>query len=244
MLQLRAFVLASVLSLLVVAQVSAEPNSEPSRSGITDPAVLATATGLGDDIFSTTDLTTAMASPMGANGTQHYGPFASSSGDSGTCGPDWAQDTFDRHFTVRNNGNGTFTVVEQFKNGAFITPAVPPNPPASPGACDTDMGGMIVAGKTGDLHGYEIITVTGMQTSPDQSCIAGVPSAPCTTAGFISSHFAGTFTVSTFFFHYSAGDQMLAVREWKNASCDRGGNSGDIASTAGPNGLQKTIFCP
>ena len=30
-------------------------------------------------------------------------------------------DTFDRHFTVKANGDGTFTVVEQFKNGSFVT---------------------------------------------------------------------------------------------------------------------------
>jgi len=77
------------------------------------------------------------------------------------------------------------------------------------------------------------------------NCVVSPVVPPCTTTAFIQSNITGAlFTVSTFFFHYSAGDQMLAVREWKNASCDRGGNSGDIASTAGPNGLQKTIFCP
>jgi hypothetical protein len=39
-----------------------------------------------------------------------------------------------------------------------------------------------------------------------------------------------TCSVSTFFFHYSAGDQALIQHEWKNASSDRGGNSGDIRS--------------
>jgi len=36
--------------------------------------------------------------------------------------------------------------------------------------------------------------------------------------------------VTTFFFHYVAGDQSLIMNEWKNASADRGGNSGDIRS--------------
>jgi hypothetical protein len=49
----------------------------------------------------------------------------------------------------------------------------------------------------------------------------------------VNTHFTPcypfTCTVSTFFDHYSAGDQGLAVHEWKNASCDRGGNHGDIA---------------
>ncbi len=81
------------------------------------------------------------------------------------------------------------------------------------------------------MHGYLIIEVTGAQTSSDPSCIAGSPSAPCTTGGFIGSHFAGPFTTPTFFFHYSAGDQNLLEHEWKNASPDRGGNHGDIRSS-------------
>ena len=39
-----------------------------------------------------------------------------------------------------------------------------------------------------------------------------------------------TCTVTTFFDHYAAGDQNLLYHEWKNASEDRGGNGGDIAS--------------
>src|SRR5216683_2609939 len=84
MLLLRAFALASALSLLGFAQVLAAPGTEPSRSGITDAGVLASVAQVGgDDTFATADLTTAMASPMGANGTQHDGPFAGSSTDSG-----------------------------------------------------------------------------------------------------------------------------------------------------------------
>jgi hypothetical protein len=94
---------------------------------------------------------------------------------------------------------------------------------------------MIVAGKTGDFHGYYIIGLPPgtMQTSQDPSCVAGSPSSPCTTTGFIGSHFdsLGAFTVPTFFFHYSAGDQNLLQHEWKNATDDRGGNSGDIRSS-------------
>ena len=72
-------------------------------------------------------------------------------------------------------------------------------------------------------------------TSP--YCDANNPSSTdCTTATFVDSHFGGcyslgTCTVTTFFDHYSAGDQGLAYHEWKNASCDRGGNHGDIADT-------------
>jgi hypothetical protein len=60
-----------------------------------------------DDLFATADLT-ALLDPPGANATQHYGPYTNNtSPDSGTCGNDWATDTFDRHFTVRRNPDGT-----------------------------------------------------------------------------------------------------------------------------------------
>ncbi|MGH9882221.1 MAG: hypothetical protein ACRD6N_12365, partial [Pyrinomonadaceae bacterium] len=50
---------------------------------------------------------------MGAvQNSRHYGPFASTSPDSGTCGNSWATDTFDRHFhvTTTPNEDGTYTV--------------------------------------------------------------------------------------------------------------------------------------
>jgi hypothetical protein len=79
-------------------------------------------------------------------------------------------------------------------------------------------------------------TVTfAIPTATDSSCVAGTPSAPCTTGGFIDSHFSCVYLttcfVSTFFDHYVATDQGLIFREWKNASTDRGGNHGDIANT-------------
>ena len=46
--------------------------------------------------------------------------------------------------------------------------------------------------------------------------------ADCTTATFINTHFVSCYpatrTVTTFFDHYNAGDQGLAVHEWENAS--------------------------
>jgi hypothetical protein len=217
---------------LVGGQASASPESSQSPAGVTSPALLALIGN--DDLFSTSDLT--LLDPASANATQHYGPYPSSSGDSGTCGiNDWATDTFDRHFTVRPDGD----VVQQFKQGSFIT-----NAGASPGSCDTTDGsppGTVNSGITGSMHGYFIIS-TGpfTQTSQDPSCVAGSPSTPCTTAGFINSHFAGCdypnppCEVTTFFFHYTAGDQGLVEHEWKNASPDRGGNHGDIRSTDVP----------
>lgn len=220
-------ILASILAFSLGRSASADPG-DGHVNGVTDPLVLAL---IGDDdLFSLADLTTVLA-PADPAATQHFGPFASGSPDSGTCGNSWAEDQFNRFFTVRAAGPGAFTIVEQFKDGTFVT-----NAGASPGACDETDGtppGTVAAGIDGTLHGYEIISLTGTQTSHDASCIAGAPTAPCTTGGFITSHFGGTFTVGTFFFHYAGFDgsnQALVVNEWKNASCDRGGNHGDIAT--------------
>jgi hypothetical protein len=186
-----------------------------------------------DDAFALADLSVVLASPMAlgeTNRTEHYGPYASGSPDSGTCGlPDWATDTFDRVFTVRTNGTGSYTVVEQFKNGTFLVDQDGP----SPGSCDLNDGsqpGTVDAGVNGRMHGYLVFTLTGTQTSHDSSCVAGDPEAPCTTSGFFVSHFAGAPVLGPWFFHFSAGDQGLVEHEWKNAAEERGGNHGDIRS--------------
>ena len=205
---------------------------------VTDPSLITLINTTGDDVFATTNLTT-LLDPTG-NGTQHYGPYNSMSTDSGTCGNDWANDTFDRHFTVRKNPDGTFLVVEQFKDGSFITPAS--DSPAvnfSPGACQNGPpAGVVNAGVTGSLDGYFIIPLPAgeTQTSNDPHCNAmTLTNANCDTMTFVNTHFtpmcySATCPVTTFFFHYSAGDQMLVQHEWKNASPDRGGNHGDIRS--------------
>jgi hypothetical protein len=234
----RLSVLALVIvSGLVVCGIAAANPDRSTVSGLTSVSVLGMIGSTGDDAFSTMSL-----SPVDPSGTptQHYGPYASGSPDSGTCGiNDWAEDTFDRHFTVRTGHDGTITIVEQFKNGSFVT-----NAGASPGACDPTDGtppGMIRAGVMGSMHGYFIISGATMQTSNSPYCDANNPSSTdCTTATFVDSHFGGcyslgTCTVTTFFDHYSAGDQGLVYHEWKNASCDRGGNHGDISdTTVGP----------
>lgn len=228
----RSIAIIPIVALFCLASalvVSADPGDGSGIArGPADASILGLITD--DDVFSVTDLSALLTPPLvlgsTSNGTQHYGPYASSSPDSGTCDNDWAQDTFDRHFTVRDNRNGTFTVVEQFKNGSFVTEMGP-----SPGACETTDGStttFIRAGVAGSMHGYFVITVMGAtttSTAPACQLVAG-----CTTAGFIESHFPGaTYSIGTYFFHYAAGDQGLTEHEWKNASEDRGGNHGDIA---------------
>jgi hypothetical protein len=228
---LTVLAVAAASIALGTGRASADPDSNHGTSGLTSPVLLALITD--DDLFATADLT-ALLDPPPSNATQHYGPYPSSSPDSGTCGNDWATDTFDRVFTVKTNSDGTFTVVQQFKNGSFVTNAGP-----SPGACDTTDGsppGAVNAGVTGSMHGYFIISNVTTQTSTSPYCDAvAMTNAGCTTTTFINTHFApcypATCQVTTFAFHYSAGDQGLVEHEWKNASPDRGGNHGDIRST-------------
>src|SRR5438128_5837634 len=153
---------------------------------VTAPSLITLINTTGDDVFATTDLTT-LLDPTG-NGTQHYGPYSSTSPDSGTCGNDWANDTFDRHFTVRRKPDGTFLVVEQFKDGSFVTSAGP-----SPGGCQTSFPvtqGLVNAGVTGSLDGYFIIPGVTMQTSTDPHCNATtMTNMNCDTTTFINTHF-------------------------------------------------------
>src|SRR5690349_7855627 len=107
-----ALILLPVLTMALaapagVAYAAPDPGGT-AGGGLINPLVLTVLNTLGDDTFAQANLTTAMG---GTSATQHYGPYASGSEDSGTCGNDWAQDTFDRHFTVHNNRDGTYTVV-------------------------------------------------------------------------------------------------------------------------------------
>jgi hypothetical protein len=158
----------------------------------------------------------ASVTSVGAAGaTQHYTIANSGSTDSGTCGTDWAADSFDRDYTISAG-----QVVEKFKNGTFTTFAAP-----SPGACETatPTGHIVTPGITGKFEGDEIILVTGGTYNPNASC---TPATCNGTAGVIATYFGAgaTTAVNTFEFHYSAGK----YGEWKNASADRGGNHGDI----------------
>jgi hypothetical protein len=166
-------------------------------------------------------------------GDQHFGPFASASGDSGTCGPDWAADTFNRSFAVHHNADGSFRVVEVFSNGKFVTTG-----PASPGACEggSNHGLTVLADITGRFGGFLNGTVTGATTYNTHGC--DLPGACNTTAGFVAAVFGPTaqYSCSTgvgscsFFFGYQASDQGLKYHIWINASPDFGGNRGDIAT--------------
>ena len=188
-------------------------------------------------IVSMAGLALAMV-PIGAaadrdEGDQHFGPFAGASGDSGTCGPDWATDTFTRNFVVHRNGDGTFRLVEFFSEGQFVTTG-----PQSPGACETSSrhGSTVLPGISGRFGGFLNGTITGPAVFNPRGC--DVLGACNTTRGFVGAVFgpgaefgcvSGPGSCS-FFFGYHSRDQRPIFRHWINASPDLGGNRGDIAT--------------
>src|SRR5258708_37559698 len=75
------------------------------------------------------------AMPLTASGQDsvHYGPISSGTPDSGTCGNNWANDTYMRGFdaATSQNTDGTYNATETFISPRFPTPA-PPRPDPRP----------------------------------------------------------------------------------------------------------------
>ena len=167
----------------------------------------------------------AMASPDSV----HFGPINSGSPDSGTCGNNWANDTYMRAFDASTtpNADRTYTATESFIAGRFVTMAGP-----SPDACDPTgtPGSTVAGGVTGSFNGNFLIVVSGGTFDPTATCD---PASCGTTAGFVATVYgaAATSNVTSFGFTYHGNGPDLIQREWRNASADRGGNGGDIRST-------------
>jgi hypothetical protein len=171
-------------------------------------------------------LAVAPATVMAGQDSVHFGPINSGSTDSGTCGPDWANDTYKRVFDAATmpNSDGTYNVTESFISGRFVTMAG-----SSPGACESGPnGGSIAAGVEGTFHGNFMIVVSKGTFNPNATCDSGC----ATTAGFVATVYGSTtYDIPSFGFTYHAQGPDLLQREWHNASADQGGNSGDIRSS-------------
>jgi len=239
---MRKLLVLTVLTLFVtlVATGRASAAPEGDGKGLLGILDLDTQTQI-DDLFATEDPTILSSDP----GTTQFGPFESDTTDSGTCGPDWATDHVFRFFAVRPVstvlGVTTYRVIEKFKNGTFNTFSGP-----SPGACDSSDGtppGTVAANVTGTFHGYDVITVMSTMFNPSATC----PPPCASTSVFLINAFgplgAATRNDTAYFFHYIADDpSSLVFHEWRNASCNRGGNHGDIQSvTVGLGGVPS---CP
>jgi len=179
----------------------------------------------------------AAGADSGSGATTHLGPFASTSPDGGSCGSPWALDSFDRFLTVRDNGDGTFQVREDYKNGAFVTTG-----PLSPGACEegTHHGALVAPDINGTFQGYLEGTVSGGTFNPEGCAAAGADCATATT-GLIAATFGSgaTFTclsgvgTCSFAFEYASGDQGLIFYHWEDRNDKTGTEEfkGDIATS-------------
>jgi hypothetical protein len=156
------------------------------------------------------------------------------SADGGSCSIPWANDTYDRSYTVHDNGDGTFKVTADSRHGTFVTTG-----PGSPGACETTdrHGSTVSAGVTGGFQGFITGTVTGSTYDP-----AGCASADCSTSGaFIAAVFGPSadftcfdgFAGCDFYFEYHSSDQSLQYRDWQDKSDNHLGEEfvGDIANS-------------
>src|SRR5438876_7229867 len=90
-----------IVSALVVALTAGAPGPvsaapEGDGKGLLGILDLDTQTQI-DDLFATEDPTILSSDPA----TMHFGPYPSTTGDSGTCGFDWATDTVNRFFMIR-----------------------------------------------------------------------------------------------------------------------------------------------
>jgi hypothetical protein len=156
--------------------------------------------------------------------------------DGGTCSA-WALDNFDRFLTVHDNGDSTFRVREDFKNGVFVTTG-----PASPGGCEegTHHGRLLAAGINGTFEGYLEGTVSGGTFNPG-GCAASTTTCT-TTSGLIRATFgpgasftclSGAAATCRFAFEYAAGDPELIFHHWEDRNDQTGTEEfkGDIATS-------------
>ena len=163
------------------------------------------------------------------NGTDHFAPVTVTTPDGSSCGGFWATETFDRYWSVHDNGDGTFLVMREDKNGTFETIAG-----SSPGACSDSQhhGSTVDGGITGQMSGYWTFDVTSTSYDP-----AGCVSADCsTTSGFLAAVFPGMTdycaSVCRWNYEYSSQDQALAYHHWQDRSDSSGHDVfvGDIAT--------------
>jgi len=164
------------------------------------------------------------ASTANAAEFQTYTYAGQSSGDSSTCGPDWANDTYTRVFKVftQQSIHGTYRVQESFTKGHFTTVAGP-----SPESCEAVDHNTVVGNVKGTFHGNEVITVSNGTFSASGAAACGMT---CTTDGFIAAAFGSgaTYSVSDYYFYYHTGNSAACAKTWTDAAT---GDAGDIATT-------------
>jgi hypothetical protein len=177
----------------------------------------------------------------GQRGARTFGPTTIATTDNGSCGNAWAAATLRRTYSVRSNGDGTFTLAEADR-GAFVTVGG-----SSPGACETGSahGLVVLPGRRGSTIGLLVGTVSCagacvLDPAGAAACGTAAAASPCYRDVFVAAAFGPTARWSclqgsdpcTFRFDYVAHDQGLVFHHWVDegtASSER--FSGDIASS-------------
>jgi hypothetical protein len=169
--------------------------------------------------------TTMFVGSAGASGTKNYKFTGQTSTDSGTCGVDWANDSFQRTFKVTKQQaqDGSYRVVEIYNKGTFTTIAA-----ASPQSCEAGNSNTVDGVLSGKFSGTLTMKISGGTFDP-----VGAANCPgqCSTNTWIAAAFGGgaTRADSDWAFEYST--KTGCARDWLNALT---GNGGDIASTCAP----------
>ena len=153
--------------------------------------------------------------------------FILTTADNGSCDTPWANDVIRRTYSVKDNGNGTFTL-RRTDRGTFTTIGG-----GSPGACDTTgrHGHTVRTGIKGKFEGYLVGTVKATSFNTKATCVAA-----CFTDTFLATFFTGAelscLTNSTdckFNFNYTAKAKQqnvpkLRYRHWQ----DKGKGAGKM----------------
>lgn len=176
----------------------------------------------------------ALATSSNGN-TQHFGPFPLETTDGGSCGGYWADLTIERQYTVRDNGDGTFTVMAR-SDGSFVTVGGD-----SPGACEgsgSRHGSTVQAGVAGTMQGNWAFIVASSEYNPaacdaaDADCAGGYGAFVTTVFGPGATPCNAT-GVCKWSFEYASGAKGLQFHAWKDASTPDGQTeifTGDIAN--------------
>ncbi len=152
--------------------------------------------------------------------TRQFGPYATGSPDTGTCGNFWADDRFDVFFKVdtRRKEDGSYDVVQQFKNGTFVTRSG-----RAPDSClvGLENSATIPAGIEGKMQCQFWFRVHDGEYNPN-----GVPQAPYGPKEFTSAIFGPNAKVEIYdwFANYNADSHG----NWRDCSAEKGGLHGSI----------------
>lgn len=147
----------------------------------------------------------------------------------------WAVDAYRRTFVAQTSrdGSGNYTVTERYLNGRFVTRSGP-----SPGSCDRHGGGSVRAGIRGTFAGDKTIVVSKGAYDPTAVCTRDL----CDNSlDFVANVYGldATYEVRSYKYLYRTG----ANGSWTNASNDRGGDSGDIATGVLAPGSRVPVRC-